>query len=76
MQGLAAELRRHLALHQEQLAQYLAFEERDYPAERAADVPAEDRLRHLLLRGGIDSERFWIGWITEVLAEVEGMPEG
>ncbi|MDG4861347.1 PadR family transcriptional regulator [Streptomyces sp. T-3] len=73
--GLEAELRRHLALHQAQLEQYVAFEERDYPAERASGASAEDRLRHLLLRGGIDSERFWIGWITEALAEVEGMAD-
>ncbi|MFD0023026.1 PadR family transcriptional regulator [Streptomyces sp. NPDC058382] len=64
--GLEAELRRHLALHREQLAEYLAIEERDFPPERAA---AQDRLRHLVLRGGIDLENFWIGWLTRALAE-------
>ncbi|MFG2595532.1 PadR family transcriptional regulator [Streptomyces sp. NPDC048462] len=64
--GLDAELRRHLALHRRQLAEYLEIEERDFPPERTA---AEDRLRHLVLRGGIDLESFWIGWLTRALAD-------
>ncbi|WP_328907124.1 PadR family transcriptional regulator [Streptomyces sp. NBC_00234] len=64
--GLGAELRRHLALHRRQLEEYLRIEERDFPPERTAD---EDRLRHLVLRGGIDMETFWIGWLTRALAD-------
>lgn len=67
--GLAAELRRHLALHEAQLAQYLAIEEKDFPPDR--DAP-EDRMRHLVLRGGIDLETFWTGWLRRALAELEG----
>ncbi|MDF0376204.1 PadR family transcriptional regulator [Streptomyces sp. KA12] len=59
--GLAGELRRHLALHRAQLAEYLEIEERDFPPERTSD---EDRLRRLVLRGGIDLETFWTGWLT------------
>lgn len=62
--GLDAELRRHLELHRKQLAEYLAIEERDFPPERNSE---EDRLRHLVLRGGIDLENFWIGWLTRAL---------
>ncbi|MER8088666.1 PadR family transcriptional regulator [Streptomyces sp. NPDC087532] len=63
--GLDAELRRHLGLHRRQLAEYLEIEKRDFPPERNSD---EDRLRHLVLRGGIDLENFWIGWLTRALA--------
>ncbi|MFF8839407.1 PadR family transcriptional regulator [Streptomyces sp. NPDC015130] len=66
--GLRAELERHLALHQEQLDEYLAIEERDFPAERRRTEP--DRLRHLVLRGGVDLERFWVEWLTGALAEL------
>ncbi|MFF2727949.1 PadR family transcriptional regulator [Streptomyces sp. NPDC058008] len=67
--GLTRELRRHLALHQEQLAEYLAIEERDFPPERTTD---EDRLRRLVLRGGIDLETFWTGWLTTAIAGLDG----
>nr|WSW65182.1 PadR family transcriptional regulator [Streptomyces sp. NBC_00995] len=67
--GLDAELRRHLALHRLRLAEYLEIEQRDFPPGRDA---AQDRLRHLVLRGGIDLENFWIGWLTRALAEDAG----
>ncbi|MGW1076150.1 PadR family transcriptional regulator [Streptomyces sp. NPDC002537] len=65
-EGLADELRRHLAMHRAQLAEYQAIEERDFPAGAEGE---EDRLRHLVLRGGIELETFWIGWLTEALAK-------
>ncbi|MFF9011709.1 PadR family transcriptional regulator [Streptomyces sp. NPDC014870] len=68
--GMRAELRRHLDLHQSQLDEYLAIEVRDFPAARRETEP--DRLRHLVLRGGIDLERFWVEWLTRALAELEG----
>ena len=67
--GLEAELRRHLALHRRQLAEYQEIEERDFGA--AADP--QDRLRHLVLRAGIDLETFWVQWLEEALAEVTDM---
>lgn len=70
--GLDAELRRHLELHRRQLAEYLAIEERDFPPGR--DAP-EDRLRHLVLRGGVDLENFWIGWLTRALADCPAATE-
>ncbi|MEU7701470.1 PadR family transcriptional regulator [Streptomyces sp. NPDC039028] len=66
--GLRAELNRHLALHREQLEEYLAIEVRDFPDERRHSEP--DRLRHLVLRGGIEMERFWVEWLTGALAEL------
>ncbi|MFE3072508.1 PadR family transcriptional regulator [Streptomyces sp. NPDC059247] len=66
--GLRAELSRHLALHQAQLAEYLEIEVRDFPVERRGTEP--DRLRHLVLRGGIETERFWVEWLTGALGEL------
>ncbi|MGW2304487.1 PadR family transcriptional regulator [Streptomyces sp. NPDC001809] len=66
--GLRAELNRHLTLHREQLDEYLAIEVRDFPSERRHSEP--DRLRHLVLRGGIEMERFWVEWLTGALAEL------
>ncbi|WP_406859187.1 PadR family transcriptional regulator [Streptomyces sp. HUAS MG47] len=68
--GMRDELERHLALHRTQLDEYLEIEQRDFPAERRDTEP--DRLRHLVLRGGIDLERFWVAWLTDALAELKG----
>ncbi|MFJ8389967.1 PadR family transcriptional regulator [Streptomyces sp. NPDC094438] len=62
--GLRGELERHLALHRAQLATYRAIEAKDFPPERDSE---QDRLRHLVLRGGIELETFWIGWLTDAL---------
>ncbi|KOX19602.1 MULTISPECIES: PadR family transcriptional regulator [unclassified Streptomyces] len=67
--GLRPELERHLALHRQQLEEYLAIEDKDFPAERRSTGP--DRLRHLVLRGGIDLERFWVEWLADALAELD-----
>ncbi|AEW98840.1 PadR family transcriptional regulator [Streptantibioticus cattleyicolor] len=64
-EGLDAELHRHLDLHRRQLGHYREIEQRDFPPERQAP---EDRLRHLVLRGGIELERFWIGWLQEAIS--------
>jgi DNA-binding PadR family transcriptional regulator len=70
--GLEADLRRHLELHRRQLAEYEEIERRDFPPGK--DSP-EDRLRHLVLRAGIDLESFWTGWLTHALEEVAGLPD-
>ncbi|NBE53052.1 PadR family transcriptional regulator, partial [Streptomyces boluensis] len=69
-EGLEAELHRHLALHRAQLSEYEQIETRDFPAERDR---TEDRLRHLVLRGGIELETFWISWTTEALETLAAM---
>ncbi|MER5885005.1 PadR family transcriptional regulator [Streptomyces sp. NPDC001941] len=69
--GLGAELRRHLALHRAQLAEYEEIERRDFGADREdARDAGRDRLHHLVLAGGIDLERFWIRWLERAVAEV------
>ncbi|MFG2889443.1 PadR family transcriptional regulator [Streptomyces sp. NPDC048248] len=69
--GLDDELRRHLALHQRQLAEYSRIEERDFDAPTSPD----DRLQRLVLRAGIGLETFWVQWLTEALAEVADIEE-
>ncbi|MEV7843413.1 PadR family transcriptional regulator [Streptomyces cyaneofuscatus] len=66
--GMGAELRRHLALHERQLAEYREIEERDFTPAPEGDA---DRLRHLVLRGGIDLETFWISWLTRAIGDLD-----
>ncbi|MFI5983305.1 PadR family transcriptional regulator [Streptomyces sp. NPDC051555] len=68
VRGLGPELRRHLELHRRQLAQYRAIDERDFPPGRDAD---EDRVRRLVLHGGLALETFWLSWLEEAVAEVD-----
>ncbi|MFC9605324.1 PadR family transcriptional regulator [Streptomyces niveus] len=78
--GLPVELRRHLALHERQLAEYRDIEARDFsPGQNPDAAPAAseaDRLRHLVLRAGIDLERMWVEWLTEALRESDTAPAG
>ncbi|WP_424211676.1 PadR family transcriptional regulator [Streptomyces sp. BI20] len=71
--GLETELRRHLELHRAQAGVYGAFEERDYPAGRG--LGEADRLRRIVLRGGVALEAFWVSWLEEALAEVVALRE-
>ncbi|GGX75479.1 PadR family transcriptional regulator [Streptomyces minutiscleroticus] len=70
--GLREDLLRHLDLHRRQLAEYEEIRRRDFPPGR--DAP-EDRLRHLVLRAGIDLETFWTQWLDRALAEFDEMGE-
>ncbi|NUR03188.1 MAG: PadR family transcriptional regulator [Streptomyces sp.] len=69
--GLEGDLRRHLDLHRLQLAEYREIEQRDFPPGK--DAP-QDRLRHLVLRAGIDLETFWTQWLTHALEELAELP--
>ncbi|ALV37525.1 PadR family transcriptional regulator [Streptomyces sp. CdTB01] len=70
-EGIEADLRRHLTLHQRQLAEYEEIEKRDFPPGRDS---AQDRLRHLVLRAGIDLETFWTQWLAHALEEFAELP--
>ncbi|MEV7148291.1 PadR family transcriptional regulator [Streptomyces sp. NPDC093084] len=70
--GLETDLRRHLELHRGQLAEYEEIERRDFPPGK--DAP-EDRLRHLVLRAGIDLESFWTRWLDQAVRELGELPE-
>ncbi len=70
-EGIEADLRRHLALHQRQLTEYQDIEERDFPPGSGSP---QGRLQHLVLRAGIDLETFWTQWLTHALAEFAELP--
>ncbi|MFD3375115.1 MULTISPECIES: PadR family transcriptional regulator [unclassified Streptomyces] len=70
-EGIEADLRRHLDLHQRQLTEYEEIQERDFPPGK--DAP-QDRLQHLVLRAGIDLETFWTRWLTHALEEFQRLP--
>ena len=65
--GIGPELRRHLELHRQRLAEYEEIEARDFTS--GSDSP-RDRLQHLVLRAGIDLETFWAQWLTGALTEL------
>ncbi|MFF3004152.1 PadR family transcriptional regulator [Kitasatospora sp. NPDC057940] len=82
--GLADEVRRHLALHRAQLDDYREIERHDFPAEATAGATAgetagvtagatagENRLQHAVLRAGIGLEAFWVQWLAETLETLE-----
>jgi DNA-binding PadR family transcriptional regulator len=61
--GLGAEVGRHLALHERQLAEYREIEARDFADP--GSLAESDRLRHLVLRAGIELETFWTAWLSD-----------
>ncbi|GHE63832.1 PadR family transcriptional regulator [Streptomyces longispororuber] len=67
--GIGADLRRHLELHRDRLAEYEEIERRDFPPGLDA---VEDRLRHAVLRAGIDLETFWTRWLARTLEDLSG----
>ncbi|MBO4252518.1 PadR family transcriptional regulator [Streptomyces griseorubiginosus] len=71
-EGIEADLRRHLELHRRQLAEYEEIEKRDFPPGRDT---CEDKLRHLVLRAGIELETFWTRWLTDALEEFGELPD-
>ncbi|MFG2887238.1 PadR family transcriptional regulator [Streptomyces sp. NPDC048297] len=70
--GVESDLRSHLELHRRQLAEYEDIELRDFPPGRATP---EDRLRHLVLRAGVELETFWTQWLTHALEEFAELTE-
>ncbi|NEA61408.1 PadR family transcriptional regulator [Streptomyces sp. SID12488] len=74
-EGIEADLRRHLALHRQQLTEYREIEERDFrPGTGNTRTSPQGRLQHLVLRAGIDLETFWTQWLTHALAEFAELP--
>lgn len=60
-------LRHRLAAHEQALAEYEAIDAKQFtgPLDRAA------RLQRQVLRAGIASERMWIAWCRETLAQLD-----
>lgn len=64
-EAITATVATNLAEHQERLAHYERLAARDYPHPEA--LTGKDLDDHLVLRGGIRAEQFWIDWLTEYL---------
>ncbi|MCX5204077.1 PadR family transcriptional regulator [Streptomyces sp. NBC_00237] len=64
---LLGEVERHLGLHRVQLATYREIEKRDFPVRASG---REERLQHLVLRAGVEMERFWVEWLEEAMVEL------
>ena len=68
--GLVQELRRRLRLHEEQLALYREFEQRDLSRQQGA-ATRKQALQNLVLASGIQHEGFWIEICQKALAILE-----
>lgn len=61
---LAAAVAQRIAKHEEKLALYQRFEGKDFAGRTNS---REQRLRHLVLKAGIEQERLWIALAREAL---------
>lgn len=62
---LRDELRRHIVLHQDKLAQYRAIEQRDFANVKA--LSRHERIQHMILKKGILYEEGSMAWNQEML---------
>jgi DNA-binding PadR family transcriptional regulator len=69
--GLEQEMRRHLALHEQKLALYHSFEQRDFAGK--SDT-RERQLQYMLLKGGIAQEELAIRMAREAIEILAGSP--
>ncbi|MCE5289749.1 MAG: PadR family transcriptional regulator, partial [Nocardiaceae bacterium] len=67
--GLEVELARLLALHQGELQNYLAIEQRDF----AGELTDAGTLQHLVLQAGIGMRAFCVEWLTSALEAVRNL---
>ncbi len=63
--AVLAQVAEHRADHASRLAHYEAMAARDFPDPDV--LTGRDLDVHLVLRGGIHLERFWVEWLTECL---------
>lgn len=67
---LIAELERHRELHIARLDLYRSFEAEQFPG--AEELTGRDLHQHLVLRGGLGIEEFFVSWCTEVIDALRG----
>ena len=67
--GIEEELKRHLKLHEEKLALYLAIEQRDFI--KNTGLSREQQIQHRVLLLGIETQRTWIQWAKDTIALFE-----
>lgn len=66
---LRPELRRHLQLHRDKLAHYLAIETRDFPTDSTLSRHAQ--IQHMILKKGILYEKQSICWTRDMLVVLD-----
>lgn len=64
--GIDAEMQRHLKLHEEKLALYLAIEQRDFLNKEV--LSREQQIQHRVLLLGIETQKTWIHWAKNTIA--------
>lgn len=64
--GLATELERRIAQHQEKLQTYREIEARDFPADQPQSRNA--RIQHMILKKGMLLEEGSVQWTQDMLA--------
>ena len=72
-QAVLATVREQLADHRTRLAHYEQLAARDFPDPAA--LTGRELDVHLVLRGGIRLERFWVDWLTEYLQAHGAAPD-
>ncbi|WP_338845012.1 PadR family transcriptional regulator [Massilia sp. W12] len=70
--NLAAEMQRHLALHEARLAHYLAIEARDFAGRELLQA---QRIQHMILKKGILYEESELAWGRDMLALLQAAPD-
>ena len=70
--GLASDIQRRLALHQEKLALYRDIETRDFGADNNS---RKTQLQHLVLNAGIMQETMWIEFAGKALVILAASPD-
>jgi DNA-binding PadR family transcriptional regulator len=63
--ALIAEVERYRAAHETTLERYLNGERRDFPDPASLDL--QQRLQHVVLRGGVTYEQMVLAWLDDVL---------
>jgi DNA-binding PadR family transcriptional regulator len=71
--ALITEVERYRSSHEATLERYQNGERRDFPDLEALDV--QQRLQHVVLRGGIAYEQMVLDWLDDVLTTLAGLDQ-
>jgi DNA-binding PadR family transcriptional regulator len=71
--ALITEVERYRSSHEATLERYQNGERRDFPDPEALDV--QQRLQHVVLRGGIAYEQMVLDWLDDVLTTLAGLDQ-
>ncbi|WP_433684796.1 PadR family transcriptional regulator [Nocardia sp. CA-119907] len=68
-EGIRDAVANHLEVHERTYATYREIEERDF----SAIGDNSDKVRHLVLKAGLGTERAWADWCREVIATLDAI---